>query len=151
MSRTRDTSARLWVFGVVVLSLLGTLLGRLGEVQLSEHADYVQAAATVNTRVITEPAVRGRILDRNGVPLADNSSEAVVTVQRKVLLESEDGGRGLVRAVAGVLAGLGPDPGLRCRRRAAGTGVLQRLALPAHPGGCRGRPDTRPQPARAAR
>ena len=57
----------------------------------------------MNTRVITEPAVRGRILDRNGVPLADNSSEAVVTVQRKVLLESEDGGRGLVRAVAGVL------------------------------------------------
>lgn len=119
MTRTRDTSARLWVFGVVVLSLLGTLLGRLGEVQLTEHADYVQAAATVNTRVITEPAVRGRILDRDGVPLADNTSEAVVTVQRKVLLESEDGGRALVRAVAGVL-GL-PFEQLWGRTQACGT------------------------------
>ena len=119
MSRARDTSARLWVFGVVVLSLLGTLIGRLGEVQLTEHADYVQAAATMNTRVVTEAAVRGRILDRNGVPLADNTSEAVVTVQRKVLLESEDGGRALVRAVAGVL-GL-PFEQVWGRTRACGT------------------------------
>jgi penicillin-binding protein 2 len=96
----RDVTARVWVFGLVVLSLMGTLLGRLGQVQLTEHDDYVAAAETVNTRVVTEPAVRGRILDRNGTPLVDNASEAVVTIERRTLLEADDGGKALVRKVA---------------------------------------------------
>ncbi|TQJ51394.1 penicillin-binding protein 2 [Phycicoccus sp. SLBN-51] len=96
----RDLTVRVWVFGLVVLSLMGTLLGRLGQVQLTGHADYVAAAETVNTRVVTEPAVRGRILDRNGIPLVDNTSEAVVTLDRKVLVEAADHGEALVRKVA---------------------------------------------------
>jgi len=101
--RRGDATTRLWVFGLVVLSLMGALLGRLGQVQLTQHEDYVQAAATVNTRVITEPAVRGRILDRNGTPLVDNTSEAVVTVERAALLDADDGGKALVRRVAEAL------------------------------------------------
>ncbi|MDF2092840.1 penicillin-binding protein 2 [Knoellia sp. 3-2P3] len=96
----RDVTQRTWVFGLVVLSLMGTLVGRLGQVQLAEHEHYTVAAATVNTRVVTEPAVRGRILDRNGTPLVDNTSEAVVTVERKALLEADDGGEALLRKVA---------------------------------------------------
>lgn len=96
----RDVTARVWVFGLVVLSLMGALLGRLGQVQLTEHDDYVAAAETVNTRVVTEPAVRGRILDRNGQPLVDNASEAVVTIERRTLMEADDGGKALVRRVA---------------------------------------------------
>ena len=96
----RDVTARVWVFGLVVLSLMGTLLGRLGQVQLTEHDDYVAAAETVNTRVVTEPAVRGRILDRNGTPLVDNASEAVVTIERRTLMEADDGGKALVHRVA---------------------------------------------------
>lgn len=96
----RDVTARVWVFGLVVLSLMGALLGRLGQVQLTEHDDYVAAAETVNTRVVTEPAVRGRILDRNGQPLVDNASEAVVTIERRTLMEADDGGKALMRRVA---------------------------------------------------
>lgn len=99
----RDSSARVWVFGLVVLSLMGTLLGRLGQVQLTEHEDYVAAAETVNTRVVATPAVRGRLLDRHGIPLADNTSEAVVTIERKTLLDADDGGKTLVQAVARAL------------------------------------------------
>ena len=99
----RDHSRRVWVLGLVVLCFMGTLLGRLGQVQIVGHADYQRAAASLNTRTVTESAVRGRILDRNGVPLVDNTTETVVTVDRAVLVESEDGGQGLVRRVAGVL------------------------------------------------
>lgn len=103
MRRSRDHSARVWVLGLVVLSLVGTLLGRLGQVQLGEHADYQRAAQEVNTRTVTEPALRGRILDRNGIPLADNGIQSVVTVDRKVLADSADGGRAVVTRVATAL------------------------------------------------
>ncbi len=99
----RDHSRRIWVLGLVVLCFMGALLGRLGQVQIVGHADYQQAAATLNTRTVTEPAVRGRILDRNGVPLVDNATETVITLDRAVLIESKDGGRDLVRRVAGLL------------------------------------------------
>jgi penicillin-binding protein 2 len=99
----RDHSPRVWVLGLVVLCLVGALLGRLGQVQIVGHADYQRAAATLNTRTVTEAAVRGRILDRNGVPLVDNTTETAVTVDRAVLVESKDGGRDLVRRVARVL------------------------------------------------
>ena len=94
---------RVWVFGLVALSLLGTLLGRLGQVQVGEHEDYARAATTVNTRTVVEPAVRGRILDRHGTPLVDNTTETVVTVARKVLADAPDGGRALVARIATAL------------------------------------------------
>ncbi len=99
----RDHSPRVWVLALVVLCFMGALLGRLGQVQIVGHADYQRAAATLNTRTVTEAAVRGRILDRNGVPLVDNTTETAVTVDRAMLVESKDGGRDLVRRVAGVL------------------------------------------------
>jgi penicillin-binding protein 2 len=99
----RDHSRRVWVLGLVVLCFMGTLLGRLGQVQIVGHADYQRAAAALNTRTVTEAAVRGRILDRNGVPLVDNTTETAVTVDRAVLAGTKDGGRDLVRRVAGVL------------------------------------------------
>lgn len=102
-SSPRDHSPRVWVLAVVVLCFMGALLGRLGQVQIAGHADYRAAAATVNTRTVTEPAVRGRILDRHGTPLVDNTTETVVTVDRAVLVDAHDGGRDLVRRVAQVL------------------------------------------------
>lgn len=95
--------ARVWVLAILVLSLMGTLVGRLGQVQIGEQAAYRRAATMVNTRTTVQPAERGRILDRNGVPLVDNTSETVVTVDRAVLADAPDGGRGLLRRVAGVL------------------------------------------------
>ncbi len=99
----RPHQVRLWVFVVLVLTLMGTLLGRLAMVQIGEHDDYVLAAAQVNTRVVVQPAVRGRIVDAARRPLADNTSAATVTVERAVLLAAKDGGRSLIGRVASLL------------------------------------------------
>ncbi|WP_230209129.1 penicillin-binding protein 2 [Nostocoides sp. HKS02] len=99
----RTHPARVWVLGFAVLTLMGVLVGRLGQVQVGDRSAYLRAAQTVNTRTVVTPALRGRILDRNGVALVDNTSETVVTVDRRVLADSADGGRGLVRRVAVVL------------------------------------------------
>lgn len=95
--------SRIVVFAVVLVSLVGTLLGRLGQVQLAEHEDYQQAAAVANTREVRLPAARGRILDASGEALVDNDSRPVVTLERSVLLDAPDGGRSLVARIAALL------------------------------------------------
>jgi len=87
------------VFVLLVVALLGTLLGRLAVVQIGEHDDYARAATRVNTRVIVQPAIRGRILDATRKPLAGNTSAVSVTVDRAVLLAARDGGRDLIGRV----------------------------------------------------
>ncbi|WP_353953310.1 penicillin-binding protein 2 [Knoellia sp. S7-12] len=104
--RPRDGSAhqgRFLAAGAVVTLLFVVLFGRLGQVQLTEHADYAAAAASLNTREIIVPAVRGRILDRTGKPLADNTSATVVTLERRIVAESDDGARAVLTQVAAVL------------------------------------------------
>ena len=97
---------RVGVAGVVLVllvTLFGLLLGRLGQLQLVQGPELARAATTVNTRTVTEHALRGRILDSRGRPFVGNSFDTVVTVQRSVLVGSEDGGRGLVTRVAAAL------------------------------------------------
>ena len=88
---------------VLLVTLFGLLLGRLGQLQLVQGPELTRAATTVNTRTVTEHALRGRILASSGRPLVGNSFDTVVTVQRSVLVESDDGGRGLVTRVAAAL------------------------------------------------
>ncbi|WP_404381834.1 penicillin-binding protein 2 [Knoellia locipacati] len=101
--RPRDGSGHLGRF-VAVAAVVGllfvVLFGRLAQVQLTEHSDYTAAAARLNTREVVVPAVRGRILDRTGKALADNTSVTVVTLERRVVAESEDGARALLARVA---------------------------------------------------
>ncbi|KRE43474.1 penicillin-binding protein 2 [Knoellia sp. Soil729] len=104
--RPRDGSAhqgRFLSVALVVGLLFVTLFGRLGQVQLTQHADYTAAAAQLNTREIVVPAVRGRILDRSGRPLADNTSTTVVTLERRAVADSDDGARALLTRVAKTL------------------------------------------------
>ncbi|MEP6649960.1 MAG: penicillin-binding transpeptidase domain-containing protein [Lapillicoccus sp.] len=96
---------RLLVVAAMVVSVFGLLLGRLGQVQVVQRTVYAgPAAVTLDTRTTVQPAVRGRILDAQGEPLADNTSSVAVTIERKVLVEAEDGGRGLVDRIAAALA-----------------------------------------------
>ena len=88
---------------VLLVTLFGLLLGRLGQLQLVQGPQLARAATTVNTRTVTDHAIRGRILDRTGRPLVANAFETVVTVQRSVLVDAKDGGRGLVTRVAAAL------------------------------------------------
>ncbi|NUR80564.1 MAG: penicillin-binding protein [Dermatophilaceae bacterium] len=102
----RRARPRVGVAGVVLVllvTLFGLLLGRLGQLQLVQGPELARAATTVNTREVTEHALRGRILDRRGAPFVANSYETVVTVQRSVLVDAKDGGRDLVTRVAAVL------------------------------------------------
>lgn len=93
---------------LLVVLCFGTLVGRLGQVQLVGHSDFAEGSAP-DTRTITEPALRGRILDREGRALADNRTSTVVTLERRVVADHEDRGEAVVREVAAVL-GVDPEP-----------------------------------------
>lgn len=97
---------RVGVAGVVLvllLTLFGLLLGRLGQLQLVEGPQQARAAAAANTRTVTDHALRGRILDRTGAPLVRDTFDTVVTVERSALVGAPDGGAALVRSVATAL------------------------------------------------
>ncbi|GAA4407847.1 penicillin-binding protein 2 [Fodinibacter luteus] len=110
MRRDRPASAHQGRFlAVVLLVVLGfaALVGRLGQVQLVGHEDFVGGASALDTRTIVLPALRGRILDSRGLPLADNRASTVVTIERRVLLADRARAEAVVRDVASVL---GVDP-----------------------------------------
>jgi len=90
---------------VVLLVALGFggLVGRLGQVQLVGHDDFSPVAGAPDTRTLTVPALRGRILDREGRVLADNRASTVVTIERRVLVDRPDRGAAVVRDIASVL------------------------------------------------
>lgn len=89
-----------WALILVVVALGGVLLGRLAQWQVLRGDDFVESAAEVNTREVLNPAVRGRILDAAGEPLAGNAPSTVVTVDPAVLAQSQDAGSALVQNVA---------------------------------------------------
>lgn len=127
---------RVGVAGVVLVllvTLFGLLLGRLGQLQLVQGPELARAAVTVNTRTITEQALRGRILDRRGAPFVDTAYRTAVTVQRSVLVDAADGGRGLVTRVAAAL-------GLPFERLWAKTMLCGTVGAPASPACFNGSP-----------
>ncbi|HEU4999881.1 MAG TPA: penicillin-binding transpeptidase domain-containing protein [Lapillicoccus sp.] len=100
----RPTPGRTAVVAALVVSVFALLLGRLGQVQVIAPVAYAgPAAVSLDTRTTVQPAVRGRILDAQGQPLTDNTSSVAVTLERRVLVEATDGGRGLVDRIAKAL------------------------------------------------
>ncbi|NHA67330.1 penicillin-binding protein 2 [Phycicoccus flavus] len=96
---------------VAVLLAFGGLVGRLGQVQLAGAAGFTDVAGrdtgALDTRTVLVPALRGRILDRAGRPLADNRIRTVVTLERRVIADDRAAAEAEVRDVARVL-GLRP-------------------------------------------
>lgn len=84
---------RLAVLQVLVLSLVGTLLGRLWYLQVLAGDQYERIAADNGRGSIVEPATRGRILDDMGRPLVTNRTSLVVSVSYAELAKQKDGGR----------------------------------------------------------
>jgi penicillin-binding protein 2 len=78
------TRLRLGILGVVAISMFATLFVRLAHLQLVDATDARQAAARNTVRVVTLPAPRGRILDRDGTVLVDNRASNVVAVDPAV-------------------------------------------------------------------
>lgn len=89
---------------LAVLTLLaGVLIGRLGQLQLTDHPAGDAVDAGPGTATVHLPALRGRILDRDGRPLVDNAVRTDVTIDRRTLADAEDGGRATVRRLAQAL------------------------------------------------
>ncbi|HVY09204.1 MAG TPA: penicillin-binding transpeptidase domain-containing protein [Mycobacteriales bacterium] len=76
---------RLVVLGVLVVSLVATLLGRLWYLQVLDAPQLRIQAAQNHIRDIVTPAPRGLILDDTGQPLVDNKPALVVSVDRTAL------------------------------------------------------------------
>ncbi|MFJ8795407.1 penicillin-binding protein 2 [Streptomyces sp. NPDC102462] len=106
--RTPRVQIRLVVIQILVLSLLGTLGGRLWYLQIREGAAYQKEASGNHVQQVVAPAVRGAILDARGVPLADNETRLVVSASRTELLRQKDDGKAVLTKLAGVL-GMSPE------------------------------------------
>jgi len=91
---------RLGIIGIVVLALFSGLFARLWFLQLGSSKSYAAQTEANRVRVITEPAVRGRILDANGRPIVE--SKLVDSIQvRRGLTDPER--KGMVPRLAKVL------------------------------------------------
>ncbi|GGL69572.1 penicillin-binding protein 2 [Streptomyces fumigatiscleroticus] len=101
--RSTRVQTRLVVIQILVLSLLGTLGGRLWYLQIREGSAYAKEASGNHVQQVVDPAVRGSILDARGVPLADNETRLVVSASRTDLLKMKDDGKAVLTKLAGVL------------------------------------------------
>ena len=73
---------RMTALAVVVACLFGALFVRLWYLQVLNGTQYQVAAQHNGVRILYTPAPRGRILDRNGRVIVDNSVINVLTVNR---------------------------------------------------------------------
>jgi len=100
---TDRSNLRLAILGILVFSLLATLVARLFYLQVVTGDEYRAAAANNSVREVVEPAVRGLILDQAGRPLVSNRTSIVVTVDRQVLKEEPEDGAKVINRLAKIL------------------------------------------------
>ncbi|GAA4960076.1 hypothetical protein GCM10023238_28830 [Streptomyces heliomycini] len=95
---------RLVVIQVLVISLLGTLGGRLWYLQIREGDQYAKEAppATTSSRS-SSPRSAAPSWTPAEYPLADNETRLVVSASRTDLLKMKDDGRAVLTKLAGVL------------------------------------------------
>ena len=73
---------RLRIVGVVVLLLFGVLVLRLWTLQVVEGKTYAAAVTRNQVRVVSIPAPRGEIVDRNGTVLVSNTPQQEILLSR---------------------------------------------------------------------
>jgi penicillin-binding protein 2 len=79
---------QLRLVAIIVLGSLGVLLGGLWWVQVVSARDYQANLETQSFRTVRIPAVRGKILDRNGIALAENRPSYNVSLYLEELRRS---------------------------------------------------------------
>lgn len=77
---SQEFRSRFGVLGVIVVVVLSALLVRLWSMQVLNGESFAAQAENNRVREISIQAPRGRILDRNGVPLVTNRSALAVSV-----------------------------------------------------------------------
>jgi penicillin-binding protein 2 len=73
---------RLTVVGFIVFALFSALFARLWFLQVGSSQSYAAQTERNRIRTIREPAIRGSIVDRNGVSLVQNTLVDTITVER---------------------------------------------------------------------
>ena len=82
----------LLVVQIFVLTLMIALVGRLFYLQVAAAPKYKDAALSIQSRDVINPAIRGLIVDSSGVPLALNRVGLAITVDRITLDQQPDKG-----------------------------------------------------------
>jgi penicillin-binding protein 2 len=81
---------RLSVLGAVTVVLFGALFVRLYNLQVVGSPEYQVQAEANRVREVYVPAPRGRILDRNGKVMVDNTISVVVAIERNEFSDLPD-------------------------------------------------------------
>jgi penicillin-binding protein 2 len=100
---TDRSRLRLVVLGVLVVSLIGTLIGRLWYLQVLSAPQFRQLARNNQVRDVVTEAPRGEIVDDMGRPLVDNKTALVVSVNRTTLEAQADKGAAVLHRLSKVL------------------------------------------------
>ncbi len=100
---SQRSTLRVLILGVLMASLLGTLIARLFFLQILTGDTYRAAAESNTVREIVHPAVRGLILDQAGRPMVSNRTSMVVEIDRTTLQREEDEGARVIERLAALL------------------------------------------------
>ncbi|MDR2108645.1 MAG: penicillin-binding protein 2 [Coriobacteriales bacterium] len=79
-----ERKGRFYAFGIVIAAVFGTLLVKLWSLQILANQRYVEQATENMSSTVSLPAVRGRILDRNGVELVGNRPATMLTGKKSL-------------------------------------------------------------------
>ena len=77
---SQNLAVRVAVLGMVAFVLFGIVFFRLWYLQVLSGDQYLAQANNNRVRIERDPAPRGAIVDRNGVPLVENRRANVVTI-----------------------------------------------------------------------
>jgi penicillin-binding protein 2 len=97
------TRLSIFVVQALIISLMAALLGRLFYLQVAAGDRYKAAALDIQSRDIVVPAIRGLIVDADGVPLAMNRVGLAVTVDRTIIDKQSDKGLAIIKKVSKIL------------------------------------------------
>lgn len=86
----RLTYRRINVIFIVMMALLTLLVMRLGYLQIAKGEDYKKAVDNNENIEVNESVPRGRIYDRNGKLLVDNTSKKSITYTRGRMTTSSE-------------------------------------------------------------
>jgi penicillin-binding protein 2 len=93
----------LLVVQIFIFTLMIALLGRLFYLQVAAAPKYKDAALSIQSRDVINPAIRGLIVDSSGVPLALNRVGLAITVDRITLDKQSDKGAIVLASVSNLL------------------------------------------------
>ena len=97
------STLRLAVLGVLIVSLLVTMVARLFFLQVVSADVYTAKSSANRIREVVTPATRGLILDQLGRPLVTNRTSLVVSIDRSVVSKQPDKGKAVLARLATAL------------------------------------------------